>query len=255
MAGSVKLSVVILTFNEERNIARCIESVKELADDLLVVDSLSSDRTQEIAKSLGARIIEQPFLGYREQKNFALDKAEFDHVLSLDADEALDEKLYQSVVAAKQSFSKNGYSMNRLTNYCGKWIHHSGWYPDTKIRLFDKRKARWKGRNPHDRLEMDSGSDVGHLKGDILHYSFYTIDEHKAQIKRFSEISAKARFEEGQRASYLKVFGSPIVKFVKSYFLKLGILDGYYGWLICRYSAYATYKKYKLLMQLQQSKQ
>jgi len=255
MVEQIKLSVVILTFNEERNIGRCIESVKALADDLLVVDSSSTDQTVEIAKRMGARVIDQPFLGYKEQKNFGLDHALFDHVLSLDADETLDERLYQSVMQAKQVFAKDGYSMNRLTNYCGKWIRHCGWYPDVKIRLFDKRKARWKGRNPHDRLDMNPGSEMGHLSGDILHYSFYTVDEHKEQIKRFVKISAHARFEEGQRGSYLKIFISPIVKFVKSYFLKLGILDGYYGWLICRYSAHATYMKYKLLMQLQQSKQ
>ncbi len=248
----VKLSVVILTYNEERNIERCIRSVEDLADDLLVVDSLSTDRTREIALSLGARIIDQAFLGYKEQKNFGLDHAKYDHVLSLDADEALDEKLLEAVKKAKQSFSADGYSMNRLTNYCGKWIRHSGWYPDVKIRLFDRRKARWKGRNPHDRLEMHKGSNVVHLPGDILHYSFYSVEEHKAQIKRFTEISAKARFDEGQRSSLLKVWISPAAKFFKSYFVKLGILDGYSGWMISRYSAYATFLKYRLLLRLQQ---
>lgn len=247
----IKLSAVILTFNEERNIERCIRSVMDIADEVIVVDSLSTDRTQEIAVGLGAKIIEQSFLGYKEQKNFALNHASFNHVLSLDADEALDDVLRKAIIQVKNDFKADGYSMNRLTNYCGKWIYHCGWYPDKKIRLFNREKAIWKGRNPHDRLELEKGSSLVHLKGNILHYSFYSITEHKAQIQNFIEISAKARLEEGSRTNWLQVLVSPTAKFIKSYVLKLGILDGYYGFIICSLSAYASYRKYRLLLTLQ----
>lgn len=247
----IKLSAVIITFNEERNIERCIRSVQGIADEVLVVDSLSTDRTVEIAESLGARVIHQKFLGHIQQKNFALAEATFDHCISLDADEALDETLQKSVLAAKSNFECDGYSMNRLTNYCGQWIKHCGWYPDTKLRLVNKKLGAWKGVNPHDRYELQTGSKIQHLKGDLLHYSFYTIDEHKRQIEKFTDISAKAKFEAGIRSSWTKVIVKSIAKFIKSYILKRGFLDGYYGWVICTQSTRATYLKYYKLLKLQ----
>ncbi len=247
----IKLSAVIITFNEERNIERCIRSVQGIVDEVLVVDSLSTDRTVEIAESLGARIIHQKFLGHIQQKNFALAEATFDHCISLDADEALDETLQKSVLDAKSNFDCDGYSMNRLTNYCGQWINHCGWYPDIKLRLVNKKLGAWKGVNPHDRYELQTGSKIQHLKGDLLHYSFYTIDEHKRQIEKFTDISAKAKFEAGIRSSWTKVIVKSIAKFIKSYILKRGFLDGYYGWVICTQSTRATYLKYYKLLKLQ----
>lgn len=141
----IKLSAVIITYNEEDNIERCLESLEKTADEILVVDSFSSDRTAEICKSKGVEFIQHSFEGHIEQKNYALSRASNDYVLSLDADEALSDKLIQSIRAAKQNWSTNGYSVNRLTNYCGKWIRHCGWYPDKKIRLWDKRKGTWGG--------------------------------------------------------------------------------------------------------------
>jgi glycosyltransferase involved in cell wall biosynthesis len=247
----IKLSAVIITFNEERNIERCIRSVQGIVDEVLVVDSLSTDRTVEIAESLGARVIHQKFLGHIQQKNFALAEATFDHCISLDADEALDETLQKSVLDAKSNFDCDGYSMNRLTNYCGQWINHCGWYPDIKLRLVNKKLGAWKGVNPHDRYELQTGSKIQHLKGDLLHYSFYTIDEHKRQIEKFTDISAKAKFEAGIRSSWPKVIVKSIAKFIKSYILKRGFLDGYYGWVICTQSTRATYLKYYKLLKLQ----
>jgi len=249
-----KISVVIITLNEERNIGRCIESVTKVADEVLVIDSLSTDNTRKIAESYGARLIEQPFLGHIEQKNFAKEKATHNWVLSLDADEALSEQLKLSILERKKNGLQVGYTMNRLTNYCGKWIKHSGWYPDVKLRLFRKEDGGWTGVNPHDRYELTSKSKISHLQGDLLHFSFYTMDEHRAQIEKFSDISSQAKFNKGIRSNWLKVLVKPVAKFLKSYVIKRGFQDGYYGWVIAINSAYATYLKYSKLLQLQQSK-
>ncbi|MES2627749.1 MAG: glycosyltransferase family 2 protein [Bacteroidota bacterium] len=251
----IKLSAVIITYNEERNIGRCIDSLNGIADEVFILDSFSNDRTVEIAKAKGARVAEHAFAGYIEQKNLATQLAEFDHILSLDADEALDDAMRQSVLAAKQHWAADAYSFNRLTNYCGKWIRHCGWYPDRKLRLFDRRKCSWKGVNPHDRLEFDSaGSLSTHLDGDILHYSYYTIDEHRRQTERFTTIAARALFKKGKKDSVIKRFLSPVAKFLKDYIFNLGFLDGYYGWTICRISAYATYLKYHKLSLMNRGK-
>ncbi len=243
----LKLSVVIITRNEEKNIGRCLDSVIDIADDIVVVDSFSTDRTEEICKSNGARFFQHAFEGHIEQKNYAVTLTEYQNVLSLDADEALGDVLKKSIVAVKENWQYDGYEMNRLANYCGTWIKHCGWYPDTKLRMFDKRKGKWGGTNPHDRFEMYQGSKIGKLKGDILHYSYYTIDDHYKQIEYFTTINAKASFDKGKRAPVWKLFIAPVIKFIKDYFIRLGFLDGQAGWQICRLSAWATYLKYKKL--------
>jgi glycosyltransferase involved in cell wall biosynthesis len=241
------LSVVIITRNEEKNIGRCLDSVKGIADDIVVVDSFSTDRTEEICKSKGARFFQHAFVGHIEQKNYAVTLTQYSNVLSLDADEALDDVLKESIVEAKKNWKFDSYEMNRLTNYCGTWIKHCGWYPDTKLRMFDKRKGKWGGTNPHDKFEMEPGCTTGKLKGDILHYSYYTIDDHYKQIEYFTTINAKASFEKGKHAPLWKLYLAPVFKFIKDYFIRLGFLDGQAGWQICRLSAWATYVKYKKL--------
>lgn len=244
------LSVAIITFNEEHNIARCINSVKDIADDIVVVDSLSTDRTKEIALSLGARVIEQKFLGHIEQKNFAITQAKYPFILSLDADEALDEQLVASIKKVKDDKQADGYTMNRLTNYCGKWIRHCGWYPDVKLRLWDSTKGKWTGINPHDRYEMQQDAKIHHLKGDILHYSYYSIADHHKQIEYFTDIAAKALYKDNVKPGLVKMYVSPFMRFIKNYFFQLGLLDGYYGLVISWLSAGATYKKYMKLQKL-----
>ncbi|MCB9196019.1 MAG: glycosyltransferase family 2 protein [Flavobacteriales bacterium] len=245
----IQISAAIITFNEERNIERCIRSLEGIADEVIVVDSLSTDKTVEIAISLGAQVIEQKFLGHIEQKNLAIEKCSFQYVISLDADEAISEELKKSILEVKNNWQGEGYSFNRLTNYCGKWIKTCGWYPDTKLRLFEKGKGKWQGINPHDEFRLFNSSPI-HLKGDLLHYSFYTIDQHKKQIEYFSSIGAKALFNKGVKSSWIKLIINPISMFVKSYFIKGGILDGKYGFIISWYSAGEKYKKYKKLRQL-----
>jgi glycosyltransferase involved in cell wall biosynthesis len=246
------LSVVIITFNEEKNIRRCLESVRGLADEIVVVDSLSTDGTKKVCHELGVRFIEQAFLGYIEQKNFALDQASNDMVLSLDADEAVDELLKTALLGAKRDgFSADGYIMNRCTNYCGKWIRHGAWYPDRKLRLFNRKKGRWGGINPHDKVEMEGGSRTIRLRGDILHYTYASFSEHIAQLNKFTSIQAEAMYKQGKKASVLKLLVNPAVAFVSGYILKGGFLDGLDGLMIARTVSYQTFTKYAKLLDYQ----
>lgn len=249
------ISAVIITFNEERNIERCLKSLQGIVDEIVVVDSFSKDRTKEICEQYGVKFVEHHFDGHIEQKNWAITQATYPHVLSLDADEALDEILQQEILRVKANWQADGYSMNRLTNYCGKWVHHCGWYPDTKLRLWDSRKGAWGGDNPHDKYELfDGDKNTQQLKGDILHYSYYTRADHYKQVEYFTTILANAQFKRGKKAPLFVLFFSPIVKFIKDYFIKLGFLDGHTGFTICRISAFATYLKYQKLRALSRMK-
>lgn len=248
----IKLSVVIITFNEERNIERCLLSVKKIADEIVVLDSFSKDATPDICRQHGAKFFQHAFDGHIQQKNRAITYASFPHVLSLDADEALDEQLVNSILEVKKNFVKEGYYMNRLTNYCGHWVRHCGWYPDKKLRLWDSRKGHWTGTNPHDKYELFAGDErTGHLKGNILHYSYYSLEDHYRQVEYFTGIAAKAHLEKGKTAPFYKLLLNPVAKFADHYLLKLGFLDGLAGYRISRISAYATWLKYKKIRTLQ----
>ncbi len=247
------LSVAIITYNEERNIARCIESVLSVADEIIVVDSFSTDKTEEICNGYNVRFIKNAFAGYIEQKNKALSLCTFSLRLSLDADECLSPQLAASILNIKKQHPADGYSMKRLTNYCGKWIKHGGWYPDVKIRLFNE-KGSWGGVNPHDKMQLPEGSSVKHLQGDILHYSYNNLNDHLDQIKKFTEIGAQEAVKNGTTSSVIKIIYKPAFKFIRDYFFKLGILDGFYGFIICKNSAFATYIKYVRIYMLQNSK-
>lgn len=248
----IKISVVIITLNEEKNIGRCLESVKSIADEIVVVDSLSRDKTKEISLSFGVKFIEQKFLGYIEQKNFALKAASHEYILSLDADEALSSELLAEIKKLKNLKPLEGYCFNRLTQYNGHWVRHCGWYPDTKLRLVKKDKALWVGNNPHDALTVVG--EVGKLPGDLLHYSYDSISSHVLQTNKFSTIEATALFEKGKRATITKLVTRPIFQFFKDYFLKLGILDGRYGFVICFLNAQYVLLKYSKMLDLEKSK-
>jgi glycosyltransferase involved in cell wall biosynthesis len=248
----IRISVVIITYNEEKNIERCLQSVKNIADEILVVDSLSIDGTINIAKNFGAKIISQAFLGHVQQKNFAALQATYDWVLSLDADEALSPGLEKSILQIKeqQAGGYYAYRMCRLTNYCGKWIKHSGWYPDKKVRLFNRTKGCWNGENPHDRWELyENIKNIKDLHGDILHYSFYSMLDHIRKIEQYSDIAARARVEKNKNYSLLKIIVVPGWVFFMNYIVRLGFLDGYYGLIVCKLQAYDTWIKYNLVRQ------
>lgn len=251
----MKISAVIITFNEERNISRCLDSLKGVADEVIIVDSFSKDATKEICLSYGATFIENPFQGHIEQKNFAMQKANYPYVLSLDADEALSEELKKSILEIKDNPKFDAYKFNRLTNYCNmSWIRHSGWYPDTKIRLWNKEKGLWGGINPHDTVLMQEGSSIKHLRGDLLHYSFYSISEHIAQVNKFSDIASKQYHNMGKKTSVFGILYRTSWKFLRDFVFKLGFLDGYPGYLVCKISSFATFLKYSKLRELNREK-
>lgn len=240
----IKISAVIITFNEERNMVRCLQSLEGVADEIVVVDSFSKDDTEKLCKSFDVHFIKHPFEGHIQQKAWAAAQATYNYVLSLDADEALSDDLRQSIAEVKANWQADGYSFNRLTNYLGKWIKHCGWYPDMKLRLWDRRKGSWGGVNPHDRIIMLDGSRIERIKGDLLHYSYYSIQQHIDQINKFTEIAAKEAVAKGIKASVFKAVFKSIWKFKRDYIFKLGFLDGYYGFVICVLSAYAVFIKY-----------
>jgi glycosyltransferase involved in cell wall biosynthesis len=246
----IKLSAVIITLNEERNIASCLRSLEGVADEIVVVDSYSTDRTEAICRKLGVTFLLNPFEGHIQQKNYAAEKASHPYVLALDADEALSEELRNSILAVKKNWTHDAYHFNRLNNYCGQWVRYAGWYPDVKLRLWDKRKGRWGGVNPHDKVMMDKGSSTAHLKGDLLHYSYYTITQHIAQTNSFSDIAAREAFQKGKKASFLKIVLNPWFTFVKKYFFQRGFTGGWYGFIICINSAFGKFLKYAKLREL-----
>ncbi|HEX2959140.1 MAG TPA: glycosyltransferase [Chitinispirillaceae bacterium] len=245
-----EISVVIITFDEEQNIERCLRSVARVADEIIVVDSYSTDRTEEIARKFNITFVQHPFDGHIEQKNYALSLATYPHVLALDADEALSEELESNILKIKENWVHDAYYFNRLTNYINKWVYHCGWYPDRKIRLWDKRKGSWGGINPHDQVIMQPGSSLAFIRGDLLHYSYYSIRQHVAQYDKFSSIMAQEYFKKRKHAGLLTITVNPLWKFIQGYFIKRGFLDGYYGFVICVLSAHATLLKFVKLREL-----
>ena len=248
------LSVVIITFNEEKNIARCIDSVREVADEIVVLDSHSTDHTVDIATAKGAVIHLQKFAGYGRQKNDALQLCTHDLILSLDADEALNEKLVEEIMHEKKNPVADAYQMNRCTNYCGQFIRHGSWYPDRKIRLIRKNMASWSDATIHEKMEVVPGAKIKQLKGDILHYSFNSIEEHVAQNNKFSTISAETLFLKGKRSNLLKVIINPWWAFILSYIVRIGFADGLYGFIIAVNISHLTFLKHTKLLVLQRQK-
>ncbi len=245
------LSVVIITYNEEKNIRRCIESVKSVADEIVIVDSFSEDRTVEIALSLGAIVKQLKFDGYIKQKNKAISLAANNYVLLLDADEALSEELAVSIRKLKENFIYKAYSMKRCSIFRGKFIRHGLWYPDRKLRLFDKRFGACGGLNPHDRIIMHKETDVKLLDGDLFHYTYETVDEYGLRNEEVSTVAAQSLYEAGIRRSRWKIIFSPLWAFINGYFLRLGFLEGYEGFIIAVYTSQQCYSKYYKLRQLQ----
>jgi len=246
----IPLSVVIITFNEEKNIARCIESVQDIADEIIIVDSFSTDRTKEICEKYNVKFFQQKWSGYTEQKNYANSLSANDLILSLDADEAISEELKKSILKLKSTDKQHFVGqVNRLTNYCGKWIFHCGWYPDRKIRLFNRKTAKWTG-TIHEKLSYPDDIEVIQLKGDLEHYSYHTIGEHIKQADKFTTITALEAFNKGKKSSFIAITVKPKWKFFRDFILKLGFLDGYYGYVICKISSFATFLKYTKLRQL-----
>jgi len=249
----MSIAAVIIAYNEAEKVAATIESVRWAADEIIVVDSGSTDDTVAICEAIGTRIIHQPFLGYIEQKNFAARLATADYILSLDADEALSEALQQWLQqATEKGLSIDAYIFNRLNNYCGQWIKHGDYYPDKKLRLWRKEMGHWGGENPHDKVVTVANATIEKVPLDILHWSFASKDEHRRQMIRFSDIAAQAMHKRGKRVGRLKPWLSAGWSFLNGYIFRAGFLDGTAGLRIARMNAFYTLRKYKQLIQLQQ---
>jgi glycosyltransferase involved in cell wall biosynthesis len=251
---SVKISAVIISYNEEKNIGDAIRSV-DWADEVLVVDSESTDRTRDIAGSLGARVVVNPWPGFSQQKQFAADKAANEWIFSLDSDERVSTALKDELLEViKVDPLADGYRIPRRSYYMGRAIKHGGWYPDLQLRLFDRTKGRWNGRTIHESVQMDPGSEVRNLRSDLLHYSVESPAHHNKMIaERYAPLGARTMFEEGRQTSHLKAVSSGLFAFVRAYFLKLGILDGFPGFCIAYFAAHHAFMKHLLLIQLRQS--
>ncbi len=239
-----KLSVVIITLNEERNIERCLRSLQDVADEIVVVDSFSTDNTQSICEKYKAKFVQIKWLGYADTKNFANSIAQNDWILSLDADEVLSDELRSKISEIKNNGFSGAYRFNRLTNYCGKWIRNGGWYPDKKIRLFNRNEARWKGGFVHEELSLDENISVNEFPFNILHYSYYSVAEHVNRSEKYAQLGAEKIAQSGKNI-YLKMIFSPAVRFIKMYFIQKGILDGYFGYKIAVITSREVFLKYK----------
>jgi glycosyltransferase involved in cell wall biosynthesis len=242
----VKVSVVIITYNEEENIARCIESVRPIADEIVVVDSFSKDQTKKICLEKGVRFIEHPFEGHIQQKNFGLAQATYDHVLSLDADEYLSPELTYSIFFAKKLWPAEAYEMNRLSSYGGRWMRLSAWYPDRKLRLWNRTLGSWGGDNPHDKVFINKKINVLHLKGDLMHEAYENAAEFLTKIQGYSDIFAREK-RYVLRSSPLKIFYKTFYSFFFNFFVKLGFFGGYEGAMISMSNANYTFYKYSKL--------
>jgi glycosyltransferase involved in cell wall biosynthesis len=238
----MKISATIITFNEERNIARVIESLR-CCDEVLVLDSGSNDRTAEIAGKLGARVVEASWHGFAAQKNIAVGLAAHDWILSLDADESLSEALEAEIWQIKKTGPKfDGYTVPRLAQYLGRWILHSGWYPDRKVRLFDRNRAKWIGDFVHESVQVDGR--IGHLKSNLLHFTCNSLSEHLRSLDRYTTLAAQEFAAAGKPVPLAKILLDPPWTFFNTYFLKRGFLDGPEGLAIAYMAAFYNFVKY-----------
>ena len=249
------LSAVIITYNEESNIGRCLQSLVGIADEIIIVDSASTDNTCSIAEQYGARIIQHPFAGFAAQKNLAAQAARHNWVLSLDADEVLSEELKSAILQVKSNAAYDAYFLKRSTNFCGTFIRHGSWYPDKQCRLWDKTKGDWQG-TIHEKWRLfEPYKKYGTLNGDLLHYSFNSISDYLNMTERYTTLSAQEALQKGKNVSLLKLILGPKFKFIQDYIIRLGFLDGYAGYVAYRLAANMAFVKYSKIRAAFKNKQ
>ena len=248
MTERLPLSVAIISFNEENNISRCLEALRDLATEIIVVDSHSTDRTVEIARGLGARVITEEWKGHIGQKNSALEKCSCEWILSIDCDEVVSPELKESIRRTVLQGSAEGYKLNRKTFFLGRWIEHA-WYPDWKVRLIRNGTGRWSGFDPHDRLTVPGS--VGKLDGDLYHYSFRDLRDCLERTIRYAANEAGSYYREDRRASIVNLLVNPLHGFFKHYLIKRGFLDGLHGFIISMLNGIYVFMKYALLWEMQ----
>jgi glycosyltransferase involved in cell wall biosynthesis len=243
-----RLSVCLITLNEEQDLARALASLRDVADEIVVVDSGSKDRTCEIAAEFGARVFNRAWTNYSDQRNFAAAQASSDWIVALDADEELSPTLLESLRAWKKNVpAEVAYAVARKANYLGGWIHHSGWYPDLQVRLYRRDLVQFKG-TVHESLQVSG--PIGRLQGDLYHYTVSTLDEHAAKVENYTTLAAQQLFEAGRRSWLVPMVLAPLWTFLQKLLLRAGILDGYRGWLIAWMSARYVFLKYHKLGRL-----
>jgi len=246
----MKITATIITLNEERNIRRCLASLENIADEIIVLDSLSTDQTEAICQEFDVRFVAKKWEGYSASKNYLNSLAQHNYIFSIDADEAVDKELQKAILKVKERTDPEIYSVNRMTNYCGKWIKHSGWYPDVKIRLFPKEGSYWDGEFVHEELVYPMNLEVTQLEGHLSHYSYYDYKDHRARADKYSTLTAQKMNKAGKKASVLKPYLSGLARFTSMFFIKLGFLDGWKGFKIAQISAQSNIFKYKELRRL-----
>lgn len=243
------LTACIIAFNEEAKIGACLDSVA-FCDEVVLVDSRSTDRTREIAAERGARVIERDWPGHIDQKNFAIDQATHDWVLCLDADERVTPELRAAIEVALADPQADGYAVNRRNVYLGRWIRRCGWYPDRKLRLFKRARGRWGGVNPHDHVHLDPPGPIARLGADLEHLSYDSIADHLKTIDYFSTIAAREKLARGQRGVTLQLLFNPPFKLLKMLVLQGGLLDGWRGFIVATLGAYYVFLRYAKLWEL-----
>lgn len=245
-----RISAVVITYNEEETIQRALNSLKAVSDEIVVVDSHSTDATVQLCSRYTDRVLKKSWQGYREQKQFATDQASHDWVLSLDADEALSPKLTEEILQWKERENDcEGYYLPRKTFFMGRWIEHTTWYPDWQLRLFKKSRGRWEGGRVHESFRVTG--PTARLRGQIYHHTYESFSEYLQQLERFSSLAARDLFEQGRRAHSIHFVFHPPAIFLKNYLLRLGFLDGKPGLAVSALAAVSSLFKYLKLWEIQ----
>jgi glycosyltransferase involved in cell wall biosynthesis len=244
-----RLSVTVITKNESRNIAAALASVS-WADEIVVVDSESTDETTSIARQFTGRIVVRPWPGYVGQKNYAASIASHDWILSLDADERVTPALAGEIQSTLENPRCAAYHVPRVTWHLGRWIRSTDWYPDYQLRLYDRRVAQWTGQYVHEAVTVNGA--VGHLRGELQHYAYHSISDHMDTIDRYTGYAARQMFESGRRAGLLQLAGHPPLAFLRNYVLRGGVRDGVPGFIISAMNAYYVFLKFVKLRELQE---
>lgn len=247
--AAAPFSVVIITHNVATTLESCLKPLILLADEVLILDSFSDDGTVEICQKMGVRLLPQEFLGFSQTKNLGNSLAKHDWILSLDADEVLSDELAESLRRLRPENGKV-YALDRLTSFCGQWIHHCGWYPDWKIRLFNRKDVCWQGDFVHETLAVPADFQEVRLHGKLHHYSYKDSDDHFRRMEKYARLAAQELYSKGKKASFLKLLVAPFARFIRTYFIKKGFLDGRAGWTISVRNAWMVRRRYLILKQL-----
>lgn len=250
-----KISLVIISKNEEKYIAECIVSARDIVDEIIVLDDFSTDRTKEIVIGLGATYFPEKFRGFGLQKQYAVSLASHDWILSLDADERLSPELKNSIINWKKKPSdKQAFYLNRLNYYCEKPIKHCGWFPNALIRLWNRKYGNWNENIVHESVEIKEKQLIGKLKGNIIHYTMDSIQDHINRTNKYTSLQAEKHIHKSKWFLYFKLFFSPLFSFISIYFIKLGFLDGFYGFMIAKISSMGQFWVYSKALDKKKSK-